>query len=100
MLLCVDLSNASTMTSFSDDFFEKVLEHSRTHPESTLRLIIVGCKCDKSIRNHKEEEELSAKCRELSIPFFEVSALLGTHIQDLLEGIISEEKNITSVTVN
>lgn len=100
VLLCVDLANASTLQSFSDSFFEKIIEYVRSDQRRSFRVIIVGLKCDKQFRSKVEEEALLKKCRELQLPFHKVSSLNGTNIELVLKEIINyRDKNLTTLTI-
>ncbi|KAL4468143.1 hypothetical protein ABPG72_019147 [Tetrahymena utriculariae] len=100
VLLCVDLAKAQTLQSFSDSFFEKIIEYVRQQGNRSFRVIIVGLKSDKQCRNKNEEDALNKKCRELQLPFIKVSSLEETNIQQVLNEIMNyRDKNLTSMTI-
>lgn len=51
VIVCVDLSNVSTMFGFIDSFFEKILDYIRLDLKRALRVVVVGSKSDKHFKN-------------------------------------------------
>ena len=100
ILLCVDLSNLQTIHSFSDDYFEIILQDILQNPEKQYKIIVVGCKCDKKVRNKIEENNLKLKCQELNINYVPISSYKNYSI-DILFGMILDyqNKNIKTSTI-
>lgn len=87
------------MQSFSDSFFEKIIYHVR-ELNLRLRVLIVGCKVDKTVRNKTQEEELEKKTSEISLPFFKVSSINKTNIVAVLNALLDYTvKNLTPESV-
>ncbi|EGR34718.1 protein kinase domain protein [Ichthyophthirius multifiliis] len=92
VLVCVDLSNKSTIENCQENFFEIILSYITKNTEKEFRCIVVGCKSDLLI-NQQEEESIQQQCRNLRIPYISVSSLKNKRVTDLLNQI-QDFKNI------